>query len=235
MTTLRTTLSCLSQRDHDFLKKLVHFGGACTRWQAQIALGMKDKENTRVKLQKLVKRELLVTQELSGTVPNGPTVYMPTRRLAQLFGCDRREPRDTEQLVEKCYRFFVSVSESGAQNYLSAPAQLPVDGKTLAAIENAHRDEIYLPETHTIVIDLQATWPRMKTRNRILFWAQSLPKANIELRATFPKTCELAKADLPITLQKRVTKMVQKYEPLSAMYAYCFKLTAEDNNDDSIA
>lgn len=224
MSLIRTRLSCLSKKDHEFLKKLVHFGGACTRWQAAIALGYKDKENTRMKLHQFVKLGLLKKIELNGTLPNGPSVYLPTRVLAQELGCDRREPRDTELLVEKCYRFLMAAIDYNEplRNYFSESEELPVSSESLEAIKKAHRDEVYVVSRNAIVIDIMPTWSKGKAVSRVMFWARQMPKATLELYSTNPMCVEMLKADLDAKTQERITVCKQRFDPLCSSYARNF-------------
>lgn len=229
-------LARLSTADARFLKLLVRFGGACTRKQAALAFGVKDGENVRKKLKFMCDAGLLLANDLSEKIPAGHTVYIPTRQLASLFKCDRREPKDTEQLVSKCYRFFIAALHQNDDivNYLCGKSALPVSNEAYKKIANAHRDEPYSLSKNVIFIDLLTTWTKAKSRNRILFWASHLPTAKIVVYSSNGDYCDRVINELPHDVYIRVIKPVQqRYDTLCSKFArhYGFDSTNDDQNE----
>lgn len=230
MSYVERNLSRLSQKDVEFLKLLVHFGGACTRRSAALALDMKDKENARQKLKRFVDLGLLVTNELSNRLPNGPTVYFPSRAVAQRFGCDRRETKDLEQIVEKCFKFLVAVSnrERELTNYLRNPSALKLNDEKLKEIQHAHRDEAYLAAASKILVDIHPSWSVARAKNRLLFWVNMKQDADIEIWTPAPEFALHVAESLGPQVKKRIVAVRHKYDPLSASY-----LRLENSTDDS--
>lgn len=222
MTNIDRRLARLSTTDVRFLKLLVRFGGACTRKQAAVAFGVKDGENVRKKLKFMCDEKLLIAQDLSDRIPAGHTVYLPTRTVASHFRCDRREPKDTEQVVSKCYRFFIAASHQSETivNYLCGADSLPVTLEVFKKIANAHRDEAYSPTENKIYIDLLTTWTKAKSRNKILFWATMLPTAKLVIYSSSRDYSERVIEDLPADIALRIVKpLLQKYDTLCARFA----------------
>lgn len=230
MSYVERNLSRLSQKDIEFLKLLVHFGGACTRRSAAMALEMKDKENARQKLKRFVDLGFLVANELSSRMPNGPTVYFPSRAIAQRFGCDRRETKDLEQTVEKCFKFLVAVSnrEREPVNYLRKPSALKLNDEKLKEIQSAHRDEAYLPSDSKVLVDIHPTWSLAKAKNRILFWAHVKLESDIEIWTPAPEFALHVAESLAPEIKKRIVAVRHKYDPLSTSF-----LRLENSTGDS--
>lgn len=225
MSFIDRNLARITEQDSKLLAFMVQFGGAFNRWQICESFGYKDAENVRKKLIRLKDLGLITPVDLAPRLPNGPIIYFPTRAYAQNQGCDRRETKDTEQIVEKCYRFYISalhrdpeVNGKNLVNYLSTNDKLPVSEETMEKIKNAHRDEAYCKKTNRVLIDLQSTWPPTKSKNRVLFWARAMPLATLELFCSQKMYADkILEIVTPLVKNKVVSR--HRYDPLSATYA----------------